>query len=1525
MKLLIGDSKKILNYRLPEISEKFFMINFSYYFKTTIYREVLTLKAVNSNWVIYGDDKLLLKKNGASCENIIINENMSFELKFADMPDYIPIFILSDQCDYEFYNIYNVDNIKVGSDSSCQISCQSLSNKVFEIYKSGLDYMIKHLDENEKSVYLNSNSFIESPLNTGDYIFCNGIKIIFMHDFLMINKFNFNLIFKELVKMSPKNNLIDTPITPVTDIEKSTKLYDENEVFVHTPRFKNEIKNEYVKFDEPPAKEITQKIPAIFTTGSSAIMGITSSLTLLTSFNSYKNGNSDTVSFFTEVAICGLMLISSFFIPFLTEKWEKGNEKKREKKRQEKYREYVNEKNTDIENIVSNQEMVLKNNNTDLSQILENIKNKSSDLWNREIIDSDFLTITIGEGNIKPRLEIEAPTESFALDEDDLKKLVLEVSSKKRILKDVPIVHSLIENKVTPIVINNNFKDDYVKSIIIQLLYYYSGNDLKIVTITNEYNSYKWDFLKYMPHSWNKDYDKRYFASNEEELLQVSIMLEQEYNNRKKELKGTNEKSSSGNIYKNFSEYFLIVTDDYKMAREMSIVNKIIDESDNLGFSLLVFEDSIKNLPSRSEILIEINNDEGHIVEKSAMNKEQMSFKPKYINNFSIEKYAKIIANIPVGIKSSEMGIPNSLTFLDMYHAGRVDQLNIFSRWQNNNPVTSLKAPIGIKENDKMVELDLHEKYHGPHGLIAGSTGSGKSEFIITYILSLAVNYHPYEVQFVLIDYKGGGLAGAFENRETGIKIPHLVGTITNLDKSEMGRTLVSIKSELQRRQRVFNETREALDESTIDIYKYQRLYREGKVKEPMSHLFIISDEFAELKAQQPDFMDELVSAARIGRSLGIHLILATQKPSGVVDEQIWSNTRFRVCLKVQTTEDSNELLKKPDAAYIKGAGRFYLQVGNDEIYELGQSGWCGAKYVPSDNVHKKVDDDILFISNCGETLKSVNEEVKKDNVNDMGEQLGNIVKYIYNLALSKNLKFSSLWLDNVPSTLYFNDLSKKYAIKNEKYLINPVIGEYDDPANQKQGYVDLPLIDCGNTFITGASGSGKTTLLSTIIYETIIIHSSEEVNFYILDFAAEKLKIFQKAPQVGDVLTSADTDKIKFLFYMLEAEKDKRFAYYSTNGGDYIKDAHSNNAKFPHIIVVINEFEVFKELFEDIFDYEFVPFTRNCNKVGITFIVTSTAINSLGYMAESNFPKKIVLNMVDTSEYTTFFNEAPLIKKNSGRGLIELDNVYEFQIALAFEESLYDSKINYVINQLNKYLSNKASRVPTIPDNVTIDMLKGKVETISEIPLGINIKTAQLNTFDFSNKLNIIASNSYTPSKKFFPKLFEILENLNDTKIIVLNSIKGLKISHDETIKYYDSGFKDIINVLNKNVIKYIEQQKEDKFIIIFLGYAQLQRYLLKEKEENEEINTIDDLINNSIGVDNFNFIVYDDETLLAKIEDSEIDQLFKRNTGIWLGKEYDSQNIFEVNDQNSDMEQLNNNNVTIIKNGKVSHLKFN
>ena len=229
----------------------------------------------------------------------------------------------------------------------------------------------------------------------------------------------------------------------------------------------------------------------------------------------------------------------------------------------------------------------------------------------------------------------------------------------------------------------------------------------------------------------------------------------------------------------------------------------------------------------------------------------------------------------------------------------------------------------------------------------------------------MALLFHPYEVSFVIIDFKGGGMVNQFKD------LPHLVGAITNIDGKEIDRSLKSIKAELKKRQRLFAEA------EVNHIDKYIKKYKAGEVSEPLPHLILIVDEFAELKAEQPEFMKELISAARIGRSLGVHLILATQKPSGQVDDQIWSNSRFKLCLKVQDQQDSNEVLKSPLAAEIKEPGRAYLQVGNNEIFELFQSAYSGAPE-KTDNSNVK-EFAIYSLTDSGRRIPVYQQKKKKN------------------------------------------------------------------------------------------------------------------------------------------------------------------------------------------------------------------------------------------------------------------------------------------------------------------------------------------------------------------------------------------------------------------------------------------------------------------------------------------------------------------------------------------------------------------
>lgn len=333
---------------------------------------------------------------------------------------------------------------------------------------------------------------------------------------------------------------------------------------------------------------------------------------------------------------------------------------------------------------------------------------------------------------------------------------------------------------------------------------------------------------------------------------------------------------------------------------------------------------------------------------------EAARIRAELVGREELEHFARSLANIEVNEIEIGGEIPSSITFFDLYGIQRLEELCVEERWKRSRTYESMRALIGQKSGNQPCYLDVHEKYHGPHGLVAGTTGSGKSETLQTYILSLTLNFSPYDVGLFIIDYKGGGMANLFNG------LPHMLGCISNLSGSQVHRAMVSIKSENIRRQRIFNEN------GVNNINLYTALYKNGEAAIHVPHLFIVIDEFAELKREQPDFMRELISVAQVGRSLGVHLILATQKPSGTVDDNIWSNSKFRLCLRVQDRQDSMDMLHKPDAAYLTQAGRGFLQVGSDEVYEQFQSGWSGAAYDEDAAGSKQV--LVRMLSNTGKT-----------------------------------------------------------------------------------------------------------------------------------------------------------------------------------------------------------------------------------------------------------------------------------------------------------------------------------------------------------------------------------------------------------------------------------------------------------------------------------------------------------------------------------------------------------------------------
>ena len=712
-----------------------------------------------------------------------------------------------------------------------------------------------------------------------------------------------------------------------------------------------------------------------------------------------------------------------------------------------------------------------------------------------------------------------------------------------------------------------------------------------------------------------------------------------------------------------------------------------------------------------------------------------------------------------------------------------------------------------------------------------------------------------------------------------------------------MNRTLVSIQSELKRRQAIFNDAREKLKEGSMNIYKYQQFYRNGMVDEPLSHLLIICDEFAELKQQQSEFMDQLISTSRIGRSLGIHLILATQKPSGVVNDQIWSNSKFKVCLKVQDKGDSNEILKKPDAAFLKQVGAFYLQVGNDDYYNLGQSAWAGAKYYPSDVVKHKIDDSIDYIDNVGRVINSYKGEIVEEKKENQGEELLNIVSYISNISKKIEIKTKPLWLENIGPVSYLSNLLKKYKRNPvQRFSYNIPIGEYDEPRRQEQGLLQIDLAG-GNIAIIGQNDAGVDTLLSTIIWSSITEHTPYEIAYYIIDFNAEVLKKFSKFPHVGEVLVQENADKVVDLFELINEEVEKRKELLSDYNGSFEYYNRVSEKKLPLMVLVINGYDVFTEMFSKLGDY-LNSMYRDVPKYGIIFILGVSSTGVIRQRQLQYFNHTILMQLSDDSQYRniTECRKGLIPKKTLGRGICKLDsgsvNSYcEFQTAFIDTEERELETIKNYAKKCVDYYKYKVKQLARIPETVTSEDLIKYITDLTNVPIGINVAEKDISRYNLlSKKVHFITGKKVTDNMKFIYGLVSILVNIPNTVVRVVDFLNIFKKPIID-IKLFNEDLDVVIAALEKDVLTRKEDQPCGINIILGAG-----RY--KKNLSREGIDIFKNLFQNiENGKQNIYILVDDyDEIRTIKIEPWYKEEY--ASTGLWLEEGISNQSFFDLDE---------------------------
>ncbi len=603
------------------------------------------------------------------------------------------------------------------------------------------------------------------------------------------------------------------------------------------------------------------------------------------------------------------------------------------------------------------------------------------------------------------------------------------------------------------------------------------------------------------------------------------------------------------------------------------------------------------------------------------------------------------------------------------------------AKWAQSRTAASadwLKVTFGLVSGNRPREMHLEAKRDGVHGLIAGGTGSGKSELLMTLIVGLALNYDPSILNFVLVDYKGGG---AFEPFKT---LPHCVDIVTNLNRAGVQRMFTAIRAEIERRQRLTTET------GTKDIVEYRK-GGHHLTHAPLPHLFVIIDEYAEMISESPEFKAELDSITRVGRSAGINLLLAAQRPAGVTD-QMRANIKFRICLRVEETDTSREMLRRSDAAFLPNGmpGRGYLQVGNENI-ELMQTAYTGESYEyakPKEGERApKFYDVIVDLAN--ELMAEQPVERPRTpwpptlpRALTLGAPL--LPRYFgANAAAVVNLGRDDGGSRPLVLNPFLNDWQEGRGrwpgVNWNSQAMRAVVGLLDDPYNARQ----LPLVvdfTKGHAVMFGASGWGKTTFLRTLILSLAGTHSPDEFSAHILDLGGRNLEMLRRLPHVGTVVMPDEAgyhERVQQLLRELNEVVDRRKQLFAKAGVSTLVEYNGlgDVPPEPAILVAIDNFGEYIETFggDDTGNDAnnlltvLVTLMRQSKAFGVHFVITASRLNVLSGKLYSLFTERFTLRLAEADDYPGVVgSRVGEVEEIQGRGVTRVERTpLVFQVAL--------------------------------------------------------------------------------------------------------------------------------------------------------------------------------------------------------------------------------------------------------------------
>lgn len=1008
---------------------------------------------------------------------------------------------------------------------------------------------------------------------------------------------------------------------------------------------------------------------------------------------------------------------------------DKSERVREENLRNKNYDVYLTNTVAEIARKYDEETNILKFKNPKPQAIMDMIDRLDSRIYERMVNNKDFLEISVGEGNQPSQLTIDS--EINAKDTDQNTVQIKHIIQKYATQRQAPITLNLAGQTLGLIGTYSVLRTALI-NILTQIAFFHSYRDVNFVTVLPEQKYQNdWRFLRVLPHL---NLHEIGFKGLIHDAQSRDVILNSFYQILTKRQQILNE---SGKDKPQFTPYYIFTVVDDALLAGHAINEFLSEDISELGVTVIWTKEDKKFLPDTITALIAYKNQgAGEIINDHNVYIAHQ-FDP-YNEPQNVEQNLRKLANLE-HVEIEKNGLPESLSLLDQYEVKTVNELQVVDRWRNADPSKSIRSLIGWRGQSEYLYWDLHERVHGPHALVGGTTGSGKSEFLTTYLIGLAINFSPEDIGMLIIDWKGGGIANTLS------ALPHFMGSITNLDGAGTARALASIKAELDKRMAEFSKYGVNNINAYMHLYK-QRLTPKPDIKypiKPIPHLILVSDEFAELKANVPEFLDELTSVARIGRSLGVHLILATQKPSGVVNDQIEANSTSKIALKMASEQDSNELLKTHDAAHITQPGRGYLKVGQNEVYELFQSGYAGAPYNPDVSENETIDERIYRVSDLGQTEIAYDpgeEVIQGPDMSDLPTQLAAVIDEVNKVAQSENVSLPDKpWLPNLEKEI----VTPRVGQMSDTFNSEIPLGLLDIPSQQAQKSYNFNMLEMGHTIVFASPGYGKSTTLQTIVLNLSRQNGPNQVQFNLLDFGTNGLLSLQDLPHVIDIVSLEEKEKLRKMMSRISDEMDKRKALFKKYAVANLSQFETkSNIKLPVLINVLDSYDGLSQQDQrkDVIDNVLIQVLREGAALGIYLVMSASRVGAIRMNMMANVQTKVVLFLNDESEVMTIMGRDRVMQVAiPGRGQIIQDIPTAIQIFLPvyeLPEANYLEALQHDVDELNNsWHGVRPPKIPMLPEELTMKAFEISPEikawySEQRLPLGMSYETTDLRGF---------------------------------------------------------------------------------------------------------------------------------------------------------------------------------------------------